>query len=250
MSTPLATLSFSGLVATLTLTRESARNALSLDLLEALHARVEELAKRDDAVVAVVTGSGPAFCAGMDLKAVMDNSALALKLLTSLAELTHKLRMLPQVTVARVNGAAIGGGCGLTTVCDISVTHADAKLGFPEVDLGVCPAVVAPWLVRKVGPGPARAILLRGGVMSGTEAHARGLVNHCVPSIGELDAFVNDLASRLAQGGPLALRATKRLLNELDGSTNLELLRMAAKVSADVLATPDAQQRLRAKMAK
>ncbi len=246
---PLATLTFNGPIATLALNRPDARNSLSIDLLDALHARVDELS-RAEASVAIVTGEGKAFCAGMDLKAVLDNNALALRLLTSLGELTHKLRALPQVIVARVNGAAIGGGCGLTTVCDVSATHADAKIGFPEVDLGVCPAVVAPWLVRKVGAGRARAILLSGGLMSGTQAHACGLVNHCVPALSDLDAFVTDLAARLSAGGPGALRATKGLLNEIDGSTNLDLLRRAAKLSAEVLATPEAQRRLREKLAK
>lgn len=247
---PLASLSTNGPIATLMLHRPEARNALSLDLLRELRARVGELAARQDVHVVVVTGAGPAFCAGMDLKAVLGNDALALELLTALAELTHALRALPQVTLARVNGAAIGGGCGMATVCDLAATHADAKLGFPEVDLGVCPAVVAPWLVRKIGMGRARSVLLRGGLMSGAEAHALGIVDHVAPGADGLDALVEGIAARLAQGGPDALRATKVLLNEIDGSTNLDLLRRAARVSAEVLATSDAQARLRARLAR
>lgn len=247
---PLATLSTAGPIATLTLSRPDARNSLSLDLLADLTSRVAELSARTDLTVAIITGEGKSFCAGMDLKAVLGNNDLALSLLTNLAELTHAIRALPQITIAKVNGAAIGGGCGLSTVCDFSITHADAKLGFPEVDLGVCPAVVAPWLVRKVGAGRARPILLKGGLMTGADAHAQTLVNHCVPTLADLDPAVDQLAQRLAQGGPNALRVTKQLLNELDGSTDLPLLRRAAKLSADVLATPDAQSRLRAKLAK
>jgi methylglutaconyl-CoA hydratase len=244
----LATLAYAGPIATLTLNRPEARNALSLDLIRDLHARADELAARRDTTVAILTGAGKAFCAGMDLKAVLGNHDLAMTLLTSLADLTHKLRALPQVLVARVNGAAIGGGCGLTTVCDFAITHADSKMGFPEVDLGVCPAVVAPWLVRRLGAGRARAVLLRGGLMSGREAHTIGMVSQVVDTVADLDAAVNELASRLAQGGPDALRATKGLLNELDGSTDLALLRRAAALSAEVLRTPDAQARLGAKL--
>lgn len=250
MSTDLATLAIHGPVATLTLNRPEQRNSLSVDLLAALHARVDALAQSPGVVVAVVTGAGKAFCAGMDLKAVLGNDALARSLLTSLAELTFKLRSLPCVTLAKVNGAAIGGGCGISAVCDLSISHADAKLGFPEVDLGVCPAVVAPWLVRKVGPGRARAILLKGGLMSGREALEVNLINTCVDSSDQLDAAAEQIAQRLAQGGPMALAATKKLLNQLDGSTDLELLRRAANLSADVLATPDAQERLRARLSK
>lgn len=241
-----------GAIATLTLNRPEQRNALSVDLLAALHARLHELSELGEGTsgprVVVMTGAGKSFCAGMDLKQVLGEPGAPLKLLTLLADATVKLRSLSAVTIAAVNGAAIGGGCGLTTVCDFAITHADSKMGFPEVDLGVCPAVVAPWLVRKIGAGHARAMLLRGGLMSGREAHLAGLVNECVDSRDGLDAAVQSLAERLAAGGPKALAATKRLLNELDGSLDVELTRRSAKVSADILAMPEAVAMLRAKI--
>jgi enoyl-CoA hydratase/carnithine racemase len=245
----LATLTLAAPVATLALNRADARNALSLDLLASLHHRVDELAQARDCHIAIVTGTGKAFCAGMDLKAVLDNNALAKELLTSLARLTIKIRALPQVTVARVNGAAIGGGCGLACVCDLAITHADSKMGFPEVDLGVCPAVVAPWLVKKVGAGRARAILLKGGLMSGQQAQECGIVNATSSSLDTLDATLNEVVTRLAAGGPDAMRATKKLLNEIDGSLDESVVLRGAELSAQVLATPDAQRRLRAKWA-
>lgn len=248
MTTSLATLSIHGPIATLSLNRPDARNALSISLLADLRARVDELVGRSDVTVVVLTGAGKAFCAGMDLKAVLDNHELALRLLSSLADLTIAIRSLPQVTLAKVNGAAIGGGCGLATVTDLCVTHADSKMGFPEVDLGVCPAVVAPWLVRKIGAGRARAVLLKGGLMSGTEAHDDGIVDHVVPTIAELESFTTALAQRLAAGGPQALRATKGLLNTIDGSLDREIVRRGAQLSASVLSTHDAQERLRAKL--
>jgi len=249
MST-LARLDVAAHVATLTLWREDARNALSLDLLAALHERVDELAGRDDISVLVITGAGKSFCAGMDLKAVLGDNELALKLLMTLADLTVKIRTLPMVTVARVNGAAIGGGCGLTCVCDVAITHADAKLGYPEVDLGVCPAVVAPWLVRKVGAGRARRILLMGGLMSGADAHATGMVDHLAPDLSGLDAATDAVVKHLSGAGPHALRATKKLLNELDGSIDINIVREGARLSAQVLSTPQTQAALAAKMSK
>lgn len=248
MTTSLATLEIHGPIATLSLNRPDARNALSISLLTDLRARVDELAGRSDVTVVVLTGAGKAFCAGMDLKAVLDNHELALQLLSSLADLTIAIRTLPQVTVAKVNGAAIGGGCGLATVTDLCVTHADSKMGFPEVDLGVCPAVVAPWLVRKIGAGRARAVLLKGGLMSGTEAHDDGIVDHVVPTLADLGPFTAALAQRLSAGGPHALRATKGLLNRIDGSLDREIVRRGAQLSASVLSTHDAQERLRAKL--
>ncbi|MDX9910776.1 MAG: enoyl-CoA hydratase/isomerase family protein [Phycisphaerales bacterium] len=253
----LATLEFAPPRAVLTLHRPDARNALSRDLLDALHARLDELHAREDCHVLTLTGEGRAFCAGMDLRAVLGSEGdrpdieSIHAMLSSLASLTLKIRDLHMVVVAKVNGAAIGGGCGLACVADLCITHADSKMGYPEVDLGVCPAVVAPWLVAKVGPGRARAMLLRGGVMSGREAHERGLVDVLADDRAALDTTTDALVTRLAAGGPNALAMTKRLLNDLDGSgigISPDLLARAARLSADLFASPDAQKRLRAAM--
>ena len=250
----LALLTTSGPTATLALNRPDARNSLSLDLLAALHARVTELDSRPEITVLIVTGAGKSFSAGMDLKAVASDEGLAaglpLKLLSSLADFCTRLRRLSAVSIAKVNGAAIGGGCGLATVCDIAITHADCKMGFPEVDLGVCPAVVAPWLVRKIGPGRARQVLLQGGILTGQRAHELGIVNHLVPALADLDAAADAIAQRLATGGPNAMRATKSLLNDLDGSLDEPLARRGAQLSAQVLSTPEAQSMLRSKLEK
>jgi methylglutaconyl-CoA hydratase len=244
----LATLTTSGRVATLSLNRPDARNALSIDLLTTLHAHADALASRDDISVLVLTGVGKSFCAGMDLKAVLDDPQAPRRLLHLLAEFTIKLRALPMVTLAKVNGAAIGGGCGLSCVCDLTITHTDSKMGYPEVDLGVCPAVVAPWLVRKIGAGPARRVLLMGGLMTGQEAFDLGMVDQLVATPAELDAAADALAQRLAKGGPHALRATKHLLNTIDASTDATLVKRGADLSADVVATPETQHMLRAKL--
>src|SRR3954468_14198079 len=190
----LAHLSISGRVGALVLNRPDARNALSPELLASLHARLDELERTSQATVLVVSGAGKAFCAGMDLKAVLNDPAAPGKLLESLARLLLRIRALPMVVLASVNGAAIGGGCGLATVCDLAITHADSKMGFPEVDLGVCPAVVAPWLVRKIGPGRARRVLLCGGVMSGQQAFELGIADLAVASRDELDGTVREVA--------------------------------------------------------
>jgi methylglutaconyl-CoA hydratase len=250
----LATLTHAGPIATLALNRPEFRNALSLDLLRAMHSRLDELhalhAQGQGPTVVVLTSTGRAFCAGMDLKQVLGDSQASLALLTSLAELTFKLRSLPSVTIASVTGPAIGGGCGIVTVCDLAITFAENKMGFPEVDMGVCPAVVAPWLVRKIGPGKARRVLLTGGLMSGLAAHELGIVDQLMPTAEEVEPAAMSMAQRLASGSLEALRATKFLLNDLDGSTDLALLLRAAKLSSEVLNTARAQELLRAKMAK
>jgi len=244
----LAQLDFNERVATLTINRPEARNALSIDLLEAMHDRLEELRTHEEATVCVITGAGKSFCAGMDLKAVLDEPGAPARLLQSIAELTLKIRNLPMVAVARVNGAAIGGGCGLMCVCDLAITHPDAKVGFPEVDLGVSPAVVAPWLALRVGQGRARSILLRGGTMSGEQAHAQGMVTELIDRDG-LDARVDEIAGRLAAAGPSALRVTKNWLNELQPPDLADKVRRGAVISADVVSTDEARDRLKAAFA-
>lgn len=240
-----------GHIVTLTINRPDARNAMSIEILEAMHAAVDSM-RDSSAHVLVITGAGKAFCAGMDLKAVLielsGDAAIGAALLTSLAKLTLKIRSLNQVTVASVNGAAIGGGCGLTCVCDVTVSHADAVLGFPEVDLGICPAVIAPWVVKKLGAGVARKAMLMGGVMSGTEAYDIGLVDQLAENRDGLEECTQQVAERLASGGPKALSATKSLLNSIDGSLDEEMLLQGAALSARVLATPEAQAALAARL--
>lgn len=249
--TNLAELSVRGAVARLTLNRPEQRNALSTDLLDAMHGAVERLADTSDVAVLVLTGAGKSFCAGMDLRQVLigddRDTWPGPRLLESLARFTVRLRALPMVVVASVNGAAIGGGCGLACVADICISHADARIGYPEVDLGLCPAVVAPWVIRKIGPGKARRVLLSGGVMTGAEAHALGLVDHLAPSVEELPLLTDRLVERLCSGGPAALHATKSLLNALDGSLDETSVLEGARLSAEVLGSPDAQQALSAR---
>lgn len=246
----LALLSIESRVATITLNRPEQRNALSHDLLVAFQSRVRDVHESEGVTVCVITGAGKSFCAGMDLKAVLDVPGAPAKMLNLIAEVTHAVRNLPMVTLAKINGAAIGGGCGLACVCDLGITYPDAKLGYPEVDLGVCPAVVAPWLVKKIGAGQARRVLLEGGLMDGRRAHEIGLVTHLAPSPEGLDHAANEIAQRIAKAGPMALHSTKRWMNELDGSTDLDVLLEGAARSARVVESDEARANLRAMFAR
>jgi methylglutaconyl-CoA hydratase len=235
-------------IATLTLNRGDKANALSRELIDALCDAVDALAARcapaGDVRVVVVAGAGKAFCAGMDLRGVIDNPVAMGDMLRGLSRASRALRRLPVPTIARVQGAAVGGGCGLMVVTDFAVTHPEAKVGYPEVDLGICPAVVAPWLIKKIGAGRARAMLLAGGTMTGQQGFDAGLATHLCAQ-DQLDATVADLARRLCTGGPEAIATTKRWLNELDGSNEDAVLDKAAELSAQIIAGDEAQQRLR-----
>ncbi|MCA9284567.1 MAG: enoyl-CoA hydratase/isomerase family protein [Phycisphaerales bacterium] len=245
---PLVLMESSDGVVTITLNRPEAHNALSLDLIVELGTAVESVATDPDLRVVVLAGAGKSFCAGMDLKAVRDDPVAMGEMLRRLSQATRQLRRLPVPVIARVQGAAIGGGCGLMVVADFAVTHPEAKVGYPEVDLGICPAVVAPWLVRRIGAGPARAMLLAGGTMTGAEGHARGLATH-LAELDRLDDAVQSLVRRLVAGGPKALAATKKWMNDLDGSCDDAVLDRAAEISAAVIAGTEAQGRLAARFA-
>jgi methylglutaconyl-CoA hydratase len=228
-------------VCTLTLNRGDKANALNRELISALGAAIDAIASRcapaGDVRVVVLAGSGKAFCAGMDLRGVMDDPVAMGDMLRDLSRASRALRRLPVPTIARVQGAAVGGGCGLMVVTDFAVTHPESKVGYPEVDLGICPAVVAPWLIKKIGAGRARAMLLAGGTMTGQQGFDAGLATHLCP--------VAQLAARLRTGGPNALAVTKRWLNELDGSNEDSVLDRAAELSAQIIAGAEAQERLR-----
>jgi methylglutaconyl-CoA hydratase len=230
--------------ATITLNRPDARNALNPELVEALRRAVADLDKRRDISVCVVRGAGRVFCAGMDLKVVQTDPEAMGRLLQAFSRLLLDLRRLPMVTVAAVHRAAIGGGCGLATVCDFAVGHEDAKVGYPEVDLGLSPAAVAPWLVRKIGAGSARTLLLQGGTMSGREAFEAGLLSHVSVNEASMSDVLNGVVDRLVSAGPQAIRATKQWLNELDGSLDAAVCDRGAAISAEIAKGEEAQRRL------
>ena len=164
-------------------------------------------------------------------------------MLQKLSNVAQRIRKLPVPTIARVQGAAVGGGCGLMVVCDFSFTHPESKVGYPEVDLGVCPAVVAPWLMKKLGPGKARAMLLAGGTISGQQGFETGLATHLC-NLDDLMQATEKFALNLARGGQEAIAITKQWLNELDGSLDNEVVAKAAELSAEVIKGKEAQSRL------
>ena len=236
-------------VSRLVLNRPQARNALSMEMIDSLLEAVEGLRTDESNRVVVLEGAGKSFCAGMDLKGVMNDPLQMGEMLRTLARVTIALRSIPVPTIARVQGAAIGGGCGLCGVCDFVVSHPEVKMGYPEIGLGICPAVVAPWLIRRIGAGNARAILLAGGTMPAEEALRMGLIDRLVPET-ELDTEVDGLVGKIASGGAKAIMVTKKWLNELDGPDVEAQVLKGAELSAEVIRGSEAQERLRKVFAK
>jgi methylglutaconyl-CoA hydratase len=204
-----------GPAAVITLNRPDKRNALSRDLVAAI-AHAFPRAETDSAVRAVVlTGAGPAFCAGMDLDELRgtlgDQTDLVWNDASNLAALYEQIYTFPKPTIAAVNGAAVAGGAGLVSVCDLAVAAEGAKFGYPEVRRGLVAAMVMPHLLRHVGERAARWMLLTGELLSADEAVRMGFVNAVTAKEVVLDTALAWCAS-LAEGGPKALATTKDLL--------------------------------------
>jgi methylglutaconyl-CoA hydratase len=203
--------------AVLTLNRADKRNALSRALIAALAAAVERAAADAAARVVILTGSGPAFCAGMDLEELQatlhqaPEESPVWEDAERLAALFDRIYTLPKPTVAAVNGAAVAGGAGFVSVCDLALAVPAAKFGYPEVRRGLVAAMVLPHLLRHVGERAARHLLLTGDLIDAAAAERIGLINRVVEPGRLVDAALA-LARSLAEGGPLALATTKSLL--------------------------------------
>ena len=160
--------------------------------------------------------SGPAFCAGMDLDELRGTlGADAGKVwddATKLATLYDFIYKLPKPTIAAVNGAAVAGGAGLVSVCDLALSVPDAKFGYPEVRRGLVAAMVMPHLLRHVGERMARWLLLTGELIDGLTALRAGLVNQITAPESLMDT-AHAWAKSLAEGGPKALATTKEFLH-------------------------------------
>jgi methylglutaconyl-CoA hydratase len=201
--------------AVLTLDRPDKRNALSRRLIAELTEAFAE-AEANPAVRAIIlTGNGPAFCAGMDLDELRGTLTAtqdkiwddALKLSALFERIYHS----DKPTIAAVNGSAVAGGAGLMTVCDLAVVVAGAKFGYPEVRRGLVAAMVLPHLLRLVGERAARRMLLTGELIDADIAFRIGLVNAVVAD-DKLMPYAHGWCASLREGGPEALATTKRLL--------------------------------------
>lgn len=201
--------------AVLTLTRADKRNALSRALIADLAAAVRRAAADPAARCVILTAEGPAFCAGMDLDELRSTLTADAEVIWAdaqrLAELFDLIYALPKPTIAAVNGAAVAGGAGLVSVCDLAIAVPAAKFGYPEVRRGLVAAMVLPHLLRHVGERAARHLLLTGEPIDAAEACRIGFINRVVEADGLMAAALT-LAQSCAEGGPEALTVTKGLL--------------------------------------
>ena len=231
-------------IAKITLNRPEKRNALSFQLLEELTDALAE-AEKSTAQIVILTGSGKAFCAGMDLeelktltgKSHTENVADSRKM----AQILRRLYEFPKPTIAAVNGAAIAGGTGLATMCDFTLAVPEAKFGYTEVRIGFVPAIVSSILVWQVGHKIARDLLLTGRLFDAAEAHRLGLVNEVVAT-QELMNRARELATQLMENSPTSLRLTKKLVNGFISAQLDAQIEQAVEENAGIRQTADFQE--------
>ncbi len=242
-----------GPVATVSLARPDARNAMNAALIEELTRCFEELAEDDGVRVVVLGGEGPVFCAGADIGYMRETAGYSyeenLEDARRLATMFRSIDELPKPVVAKVRGAAIGGGAGLVAAADVAVVAEGTRFAFSEVRLGIAPATIAPFVVRKIGLSRARALFLSGERFEASEAREIGLVHEVAPE-GDLAQGTQDVVSGLLQGGPDAQAAIKGLLRQVEATEPMEALGLMTGLIADLRTGEEGQEGLGAFLEK
>ena len=207
-----------------------------------------------DAVrVIVLGGRGPAFCAGADLEWMRATAGFSreenLREAQAMADLFFTVYESPKPIVARVHGAALGGGAGLVAACDIPVAALGTQFGFTEVRLGILPAVISPYVLGKIGESAARELFLTGERFEAVRAVEIGLIRAAVPE-EDLDAAVDGRVTELLQAGPRAIAEAKALIREVAYRRVEDVQRYTVERIADVRVSAEGQEGLRAFLEK
>jgi methylglutaconyl-CoA hydratase len=229
-------------VAVLLLNDPAARNALSAEMVAAVHEGLDRVEQEPQIRAVVITGAGTAFCGGAHLGSLLEMASQGVeenrKDSLRLARFFRRIYLFPKPVIAAVNGPAIAGGCGLASVCDLTVAASSARFAYSEVRIGFVPAIVAVFLLRQVGEKRARDLLLTARSVDAAEALRIGLVNDVVPP----DRLLEHCRARAVQAGgnsPDALRLTKELIPLLQGASLDQALDQAVSLNTLARTTED-----------
>jgi methylglutaconyl-CoA hydratase len=241
MGYPTLTYQLENNVATIALTVPEKRNAISSQMVADISAALDQ-AESGGARVVILTGSGKAFCAGMDLDELQQlaKQTLAKNLEDSrrVSRMFYRLYHFPRPVIAAVNGAAIAGGCGLATLTDFTLAVPEAKFGYTEVKIGFMPAIVAVYLRRQIADKHLRDLLLSGRVIGAAEALRIGLITEVVPGESLMDR-AHELAATLLKASPSAVMSTKKFLLSMQDNALRAELEAAIEANAEIRLTPD-----------
>lgn len=198
-----------------------------------------------DAGVLVITGAGKSFCAGADLNWMKRMGEFSLeenlKDATGLSEMFLALENIEMPVIAKVNGAALGGGAGLACACDFTIASAKAKIGFTEVKLGLLPGVISPYVIDRVGGKSAARLFMTGERLEAEKARKLGLFDD-VAEPDDLDAVVDGLVKQIMTGGPQAVKECKRLAKAGAHMVRADFREYCIKAIAKIRASPEGKE--------
>jgi len=233
--------------------RPQVHNAFNATMIAELDEALTRANQDKSLRVIVLSGQGKSFCAGADLnwmKEIIHYSFQQnLEESLQLAEVLYKLYDLPKPTVAMVNGTAIGGGTGFISACDIAVASEGAKFGLSEVKIGLVPAAISPYVIRRIGEAKAREYFLTGKRISAVKAWEIGLINEVVPK-DNLREKVNEIIKLLLSSGPEALASCKLLIQKVPQMSFEEAKNFTAQMIAQLRVSPEGQEGMSAFLEK
>jgi len=236
-------------LARVTLARPDVRNAFNAEVIRELRDAFLGLATDERVRAVILSGEGKSFCGGADvtwMRGALDlsfdeNVADA----EAMSDMFRAIDRCPKPVIGRIHGAALGGGAGLTAVCDIAIASEETIFGFTEVKLGIIPAVISPFVLAKIGMSNARALFLTGERFDAHRARAIGLV-HEVVSADRLDASIARVVGELHHAGPNAVAAAKALIPRVAAASYDDTRSLTARAIAAQRTTPEGQEGLRA----
>lgn len=238
----------------ITLNRPEKRNALNAQFVGELKEAFAHAEKDNNCKVIILKATGKTFCAGADLsylKELQFNSYEEnLADSTHLMELFQQIYTLPKVVIAQVQGHAIAGGCGLASVCDLTIASKHSKFGYTEVKIGFIPAIVSVFLIKQIGIAKTKELLLTGKIVSADEAQSYGLINK-ISSKENLEKCVMDIAENLVKTTSAdSLASTKQLINSVSDKSISEGFKWAAEMNAKARKTNDCKKGIAASLNK
>src|SRR5205814_5227253 len=223
-------------VAFVLLDRPDVHNAFNDELVKAITDAFTELGQRDDVRVIVLAGNGKSFCAGADLnwmkRMVQYSHDENVDDARAVGQMYLTIAKCPKPVIARVHGAALGGGAGLVAACDIGIAIESVQFGFTEVKLGIIPAIISPFVIAKIGPGRAREFFITGERFLAPIALNIGLIQPVVSHEAALDALIDSKISQILTSAPGAIAAAKELVFGVAART----LESSREFAADAIA--------------
>ncbi len=243
-------ISFKNRIGYIELNRPEKRNALNEKMVEDLNTAISEMENNAEVKVIVIKAAGKVFCSGADLAHLKKLQTYTfeenLQDSRKLKELFYQIYSSPKIIIAQIQGHALAGGCGLATVCDFSFSDPEAKFGYTEVKIGFIPAIVMFFLLRKIGEGKSRKLLLDADPISAEEAQHLGLINSVVKQ-DDLEQHVYEFARKLIrQNSGTAMKLTKEMISKIQDRTIEEGLEYAAYMNAKARGSEDCQKGIEA----